>query len=89
MKKTCLIDGAAPAGWKPSGGSNGKKEQHAWAVGVFDLEDVLRAGALPPWHGTGVEAPAGHDGYFVVSTSDFRVKFRVLAHVDLEHRFED
>jgi hypothetical protein len=89
MKKTCLIDGAAPAGWKPSGGSNGKKEQHAWAVGVLDLEDVLRAGALPPWHGTGVEAPAGHDGYFVVSTSDFRVKFRVLAHVDLEHRFED
>jgi hypothetical protein len=69
------------------GGGNGKKEQWARAVGVFDLAQLLDGDALPPWYGTGVTAPAGHAGYMVFQTTSFRLKFRVLAYVDVEHLF--
>ena len=41
-------------------------------------------GALPSWYGTGVAAPAGHDGYFVFGTLDKYVKFYVLATIDVD-----
>jgi hypothetical protein len=66
--KYCLQDEASTDRY-PSGGSNGKKEQHAWAVGVFGFEQLLGRGELPSWYGTGVTPPAGHDGYFVVQTT--------------------
>jgi hypothetical protein len=90
MKKNCLVEEAegTPDPY-PDGGSNGKKEQHAWAVGVFGFEQLLLSGTLPPWYGTGVTPPAGHDGYFLVQTTEFRVKFLVLGYVDIEHQFSD
>ena len=54
------------------------------AGGVFDVSDLLDNGALTPWQGTGVQPPAGHDGYFVFGATDDYVKFLVLATVDLE-----
>ena len=56
----------------------------ASAAGQFDVSDLLKPGALPGgWQGTGVTAPAGHDGYFVFGTTDEHVKFLVLATIDL------
>jgi hypothetical protein len=56
----------------------------ASAAGRFDVSDLLKPGALPGgWQGTGVTAPAGHDGYFVFGTTDRYVKFLVLATIDL------
>jgi hypothetical protein len=55
----------------------------ASAAGRFDVSELLKASALPGWHGTGVAAPAGHDGYFVFGTTDEYVKFLVLATIDL------
>jgi hypothetical protein len=55
----------------------------ASASGQFDVSQLLEPGALPGWHGTGVTAPAGHDGYFVFGTTDRYVKFLVLATIDL------
>jgi hypothetical protein len=57
----------------------------ATAAGRFDVSDLLKPGALPGgWQGTGVTAPAGHDGYFVFGTTDSYVKFIVLATIDLD-----
>jgi hypothetical protein len=62
-------------GWDRHGASAG---------GRFDVSDLLKPGALPGgWQGTGVAAPAGHDGYFVFGTTDHHVKFLVLATIDL------
>jgi hypothetical protein len=56
----------------------------ASAGGRFDVSDLLKPGALPGgWQGTGVTAPAGHDGYFVFGTTDESPKFLVLATIDL------
>jgi hypothetical protein len=56
----------------------------ASAAGRFDVSDLLKPGALPGgWQGTGVTAPAGHDGYFVFGTTEKHVKFLVLATIDL------
>ncbi len=65
-----------------SGSSSGF--QTALAGGTFDLSTILAGGALHPWYGTGVSAPAGHDGYFVLSATDDYVKFHVLATVDIQ-----
>ena len=46
--------------------------------GTFDLSTILAGGALPPWYGTGVTPPAGHDGYFSSSTNGTYIKFLVL-----------
>jgi len=70
--KNCVVEA-----WGPSG------NQYAWAGGTFDLSTILGGGALPPWYGTGVTPPAGHDGYFVLSTGDTYVRFLVLATVDI------
>jgi hypothetical protein len=59
-------------------------DQWTVAGGVFDVSDLLDDGALTPWQGTGVQAPAGHDGYFVFGATDDYVKFLVLATIDLE-----
>ena len=64
--------------WGPSG------TQHTYAGGTFDLSTILAGGALHPWHGTGVSAPAGHDGYFILSATDDYIKFLVLATVDIQ-----
>jgi hypothetical protein len=54
------------------------------AGGQFDVSDLLKPGALPGgWQGTGVTAPAGHDGYFAFGATDAYVKFLVLATIDL------
>jgi hypothetical protein len=73
LEKNCIIEA--------SGQSGG---QYAEAGGSFRVAELLEGGALPPWYGTGVEAPAGHDGYFVLGTTEKYVKFLVLATVDLE-----
>lgn len=72
LKKNCLVEAGGPS-----------VNQYAYAGGVFDLSDILAAGALPPWYGTGVAPPAGHDGYFVLSTSGTYIEFLVLATVDI------
>jgi hypothetical protein len=57
----------------------------ASASGRFDVSELLKPGALPGgWQGTGVTAPAGHDGYFVFGTTEKHVKFLVLATIDLD-----
>ena len=58
--------------------------QTAMAGGTFDLSTILAGGALHPWYGTGVTPPAGHDGYFVLSTSGTYIRFLVLATVDIQ-----
>ena len=68
-----LAAGTASAGGGP-----------ALAGGTFDLSTILAGGALHPWHGTGVTAPAGHDGYFVISATEDYIKFHVLATVDIQ-----
>jgi hypothetical protein len=73
LKKNCIIEA-----WGQSGG------QYAIAGGSFHVSELLKAGALPPWYGTGVTPPAGHDGYVVFGTTDAYVKFLVLATIDLE-----
>jgi len=55
----------------------------ASAGGRFDVSQLLKPGAYPGWHGTGVSEPAGHDGYFVFGTTERYVKFLVLATIDL------
>lgn len=72
LKKNCLVE------------AGGLQSHHdAAAGGSFDLSEILADGALPPWYGTGVAPPAGHDGYFVLSTSGTYVEFLVLATVDI------
>ena len=65
-----------------SGSSSGF--QTAMAGGTFDLSTILAGGALHPWYGTGVTPPAGHDGYFILSTSGTYIEFLVLATVDIQ-----
>ena len=62
----------------PSGGLNARCRR------TFDVSDILAGGALPGWYGTGVSAPAGHDGYFVFGTTDKYMKFLVLATIDIQ-----
>jgi hypothetical protein len=59
-------------------------DQWTMAGGMFDVSDLLDHGALTPWQGTGVQPPAGHDGYFVFGATEDYVKFLVLATIDLE-----
>jgi hypothetical protein len=73
QKRNCVSET-----WGPSG------VQYTFAGGTFDLSTILAGGALHPWHGTGVSAPAGHDGYFVLSATDDYIKFHVLATVDIQ-----
>jgi hypothetical protein len=73
LKKNCILE----AGRYPS------LDQYAWAGGTFDISDLLAKGALPPWYGTGVTPPAGHDGYFVFGTGNTYVKYFVMATIDL------
>lgn len=73
QKRNCRVEA-----WGPSG------NQYAYARGTFDLSTILAGGALPPWYGTGVTPPAGHDGYFILSTSGTYIKFLVLATVDIQ-----
>ena len=70
--KNCVVESGQPSG-----------NQYAYARAVLDLSSVLDRGALHAWAGTGVSAPSGHDGYFVLSTGDTYVGFLVLATVDL------
>jgi hypothetical protein len=70
LKKNCVVE-AGPGG-------------DALAGGKLDLWQVLDGGALPPWYGTGVQAPAGHDGYVVLATGDTYVRFLALATIDLK-----
>ncbi|MGH3071960.1 MAG: hypothetical protein ACRDNB_06780 [Gaiellaceae bacterium] len=72
LKKNCLVEAGGPS-----------VNQYAYAGGTFDLSSILAGGALPPWYGTGVAPPAGHDGYFVLSTKDTYIEFLVLATVDI------
>ena len=82
----CVQETSGPEG--ASGGHNGKKDQWAWAVGAFTLEQALASnGALPIWHGTNVTPPPGHDGYVMFQTTAYRLKLRVYATVDLDHEF--
>lgn len=74
LKKNCLLE---------AGGGN-KLDDWAEAGGTFDVSDLQSQGALPPWYGTGVAAPAGHDGYFVFGTTNRHLKFHVLATIDIE-----
>jgi hypothetical protein len=55
----------------------------ASAAGRFDVSELLKPSPVPGWQGTGVTAPAGHDGYFVFGATDTYVKFLVLATIDL------
>ena len=73
LKKNCLLEASGPS-----------ILQYAIAGGRFDVSDILAHGALPSWYGTGVAAPAGHDGYFVFGTLDKYVKFYVLATIDVD-----
>jgi hypothetical protein len=70
--KNCVVESGLPSG-----------NQYASARAELDLSTVLDRGAQGAWQGTGVTAPAGHDGYFVLSTGDTYVRFLVLATVDL------
>jgi hypothetical protein len=73
LKKNCILEASGPS-----------IMQYAIAGGRFDVSDILSHGALPGWYGTGVAAPAGHDGYFVFGTTDKYVKFYVLATLDID-----
>lgn len=70
--KNCVVEYGGPSG-----------NQYASARAELDLSTVLDRGAQGAWQGTGVTAPAGHDGYFVLGTGDTYVRFLVLATVDL------
>ncbi|MGZ8781984.1 MAG: hypothetical protein ACXWZB_00640 [Gaiellaceae bacterium] len=70
--KNCVVEAGLPS-----------DNQYANARGETDLSTILDAGAQNAWQGTGVAAPAGHDGYFVLGTGDTYVRFLVLATVDL------
>ncbi len=73
LKKNCILEAGGPS-----------ILQYALAGGRFDVSELLSHGALPGWYGTGVAAPAGHDGYFVFGTTDRYVKFLVLATIDVD-----
>jgi hypothetical protein len=73
LKKNCI---------REAGGGN-KLGDWALAGGTFDVSGLLSQGALPPWYGTGVAPPSGHDGYFTFGTTARYVKFHVLATIDL------
>lgn len=73
-KKNCLVER----------GTKRNFDDWASAGGRFDVSQLLEQGAQPGWFGTGVAAPAGHDGYFVFGTTDRYVKFLVLATIDLD-----
>ncbi len=73
FKKNCILEA-----WGES------VHQWARAGGRFDISDLLEKGALPGWYGTGVSAPPGHDGYFVLGTTDRYVKFLVMATIDID-----
>jgi hypothetical protein len=70
--KNCVLEAHLPSG-----------NQYASARGELDLSTILDRGAQGAWQGTGVTAPAGHDGYFVLDTGETYVRFLVLATVDL------
>jgi hypothetical protein len=73
QKRNCVFESGSPS-----------DNQTAVAGGTFDLSTILAGGALHPWYGTGVSAPAGHDGYFILSATDDYIKFLVLATVDIQ-----
>ena len=78
--KNCVRE-ARESGWVPHGGGDFGGNDTAVAGGVFSLNALLTPGGLPPNFGTTM--PAGHDGYFVFETTQFHVKFRVYAYLDV------
>ena len=59
----------------------------AYVGGLFDLQDILHDTSLPPWYGTGVTPPPGHDGYFTFGPGDRYVKILALATVDMHYEW--
>lgn len=55
----------------------------AAAAGSWTLRDLPKAGALPPWSGTGVAPPAGHDHYVVLQDLSGPLQFQALAMIDV------
>jgi hypothetical protein len=78
--KNCVSEAHDP-NWVPHGGGDWAGNDTATAGGLFSLDSLLTAGALPP--NFGMAMPEGHDGYFAFETTQFHVKFRVYAHLDV------
>ena len=66
---------------EPSGGGDLGGDDTATAGGWFSVWSMLTGGALPPNFGT--DMPAGHNGYFAFETTQYHLKFRVYAYVDV------
>jgi hypothetical protein len=68
---------------KETGGRSGRIQ---WAIAGTKLRPkqilATKRGALPPWHGTPVRPPKGHDGYVMFHAIENHVRFRVFATVD-------
>jgi hypothetical protein len=72
LKKNCLIEAGT-----------GNKDGAAGTT--LDFGTLFPGGAaLPPWYGSGVQPPAGHDAYLVLATGKSEVRFLALVTVDLE-----
>ena len=78
--KNCVV-GATMPGWVPSGGGETGDDDYATAGGAFTLTTLLTEGALPGNYGTTL--PSGHDAYLVFETTQYHVKFRVYAYLDV------
>lgn len=78
--KNCVSEARDP-NWVPNGGGDWGGNDTATAGGLFSLDSLLTAGALPP--NFGMAMPEGHDGYFAFETTQFHVKFRVYAYLDV------
>jgi len=76
--KNCVSEALAG---EPSGGGDVGGDDTATAGGSFSIWSMLTAGALPPNFGT--DMPAGHNGYFAFETTQYHLKFRVYAYVDV------
>jgi hypothetical protein len=68
-------------GLAPHGGGDIGGNDFATAGGLFSLNALLTAGALPA--NFGMDMPAGHQGYFAFETTQYHVKFRVYAFADV------
>jgi hypothetical protein len=69
------------AGWYPSGGGDFGDDDTATAGGPFSLSKLLSQHVLPATYGA--TFPSGHDAYFVFETTQYHVKFRVYAYLDV------
>jgi hypothetical protein len=77
LMKNCVVE----AGSWMSGGYAGDMFV-ATSTSVDLREAFAPSGALPPGYGTGL--PAGHDAYAVWETTQYSLKFRVYATVDVQ-----